>query len=48
MGALRHQTDNRHRDAQSKQQNRKHAGRGSGAKRKSMHALQIARCPQGE
>src|SRR6266404_151572 len=41
-------TDDHHCDAKSKQQNREHAGRGSGAERKSVHALQIARRPQGE
>ena len=32
----------------AKQQHREHARRGPGAERKSVHALQIARCPQGE
>src|SRR5258708_6207391 len=41
-------TDDHYCDAKSKQQNREHARRGSGAERKSVHALQVARRPQGE
>src|SRR5712671_2909718 len=48
MLTVGHKTDDRHRDAKSKQENREHAGRGSGSERKSMHALQVARRPQGE
>ena len=48
MLAVVDKTDDHHRDAKQKQQNREHPRRGSGAERKSVHALQIARRPQGE
>src|SRR5712672_3391375 len=48
MLAVEHKTDDHHGDPQSKQQNREHARRGAGPERKSVHALQIARRPQGE
>src|ERR1700682_1921735 len=38
-----HKTDDHHGDAKPKQQHREHAGRGSGAEGKSVHALQVAR-----
>src|SRR5712671_4615523 len=46
--ALGYEADDRDSEAEAKQQHREHAGRGAGSERKSMHALQIARCPQGK
>src|SRR4029453_9089752 len=48
MLALGQKTNDHHPETQSQQQHRKHAGCGSSAERKPVHALQIARCPQGE
>src|SRR3954466_8584496 len=38
----------RYRGAETQQQYGEHARRGSGAEGKSVHALQVARCPQGK
>ena len=42
------QSHHRYGRAKPEQQHGEHARRGSRAERKAMHALQIARCPQGE
>src|SRR6476661_671664 len=48
MRAFADQADNHYGEAQSEQQTGKHPRCGTGSKGKSMHALQIARRPQGE